>query len=191
MKWNSIDLFIKTINEMSTSVIRLNTSLQETVLEQLNQQMGVEAHSSAVYLSMAAWCYAQGLNGCGDFFKKQSGEEREHMLKLFDYIVDAGALPVSPDVIHVEKSFAGLREVFVKALEMEIAITHNFNRMTEFCHKHKDFQTARFIQWYLDEQFEEEQQARRCIEIFDLVGPQNGLFEIDRQIRHMFEKKDA
>lgn len=176
---------------MSTSVIRLNTSLQEGVLEQLNQQMGVEAHSSAVYLSMAAWCYAQGLNGCGDFFKAQSGEEREHMLKLFDYISDAGALAISPDVIHVEKSFTGLREVFVKALEMEIAITNNFNRMTEFCHKHKDYQTAKFLQWYLDEQFEEEQQARRCIEIYDLVGPQNGLFEIDRQIRHMFEKKNV
>lgn len=168
---------------MGTSVIRLKTSLQESVMEMLNEQIGMEAHSSASYLSMAAWCYAQGLNGCGDFFRKQSDEEREHMLKLFKYIADAGGLPVSPEVTKIERSFEGLRDVLVKALEMEINITHSFNRITEHCHKLKDFQTARFVHWYLDEQFEEEQQARRAIELFDLIGTEHdGLYRIDKAI---------
>lgn len=168
---------------MSTSVIRLKTSLQDSVLDMLNEQMAMEAHSSASYLSMAGWCYAQGLVGCGDYFKKQSGEEREHMLKLFDFVADAGGLPVSPEVTKIERGFEGLRDVLVKALEMEIAITQNFNRISDHCYKVKDYQTARFLHWYLDEQMEEEQQARRCIEIYDLIGTEDGgLYRIDKEI---------
>ena len=168
---------------MSTSVIRLKTSVQESILELLNEQIGMEAQSSAAYLSMAAWCYSQGLNGCGAYFKIQSGEERDHMLKLFDYIVDVGGLPVSPAIARVEKTFEGLRDILVKALEQEISITQSFNRITEQCHKAKDYQTAKFLQWYLDEQLEEEQQARRCIEIYDLIGTEDGgLYRIDKEI---------
>jgi ferritin len=105
------------------------------------------------------------------------------MLKLFDFIADAGGLPVSPDVNKIERSFEGLRDLLVKALEMEISISQNFNRITDHCHKVKDYQTARFLHWYLDEQLEEEQQARRCIEIYDLIGTEDGgLYRIDKEI---------
>jgi ferritin len=168
---------------MNTSVIRLKTSLQDSVLDLLNEQMAMEAHSSASYLSMAAWCYAQGLTGTGDYFKKQSAEEREHMIKLFDFIADAGGMPVSPDVTKIDRSFEGLRDILVKALEMEISITLNFNKISDHCHKVKDYQTARFLHWYLDEQLEEEQQARRSIEIYDLIGTEDGgLYRIDKEI---------
>jgi ferritin len=176
---------------MSTSVIRLKTSIQDSVLDMLKEQIGMEAHSSAYYLSMSAWCFAQGLNGSGEYFKKQSGEEREHMLKLFDYIVDVGGLPVSPAIPKVEKNFEGLRDILVKALEQEISITQSFNRITDHCHKVKDFQTARFLQWYLDEQLEEEQQARRAIEIYDLIGTEDGgLYRIDKEIIKMKNHED-
>jgi ferritin len=168
---------------MSTSVIRLKTSVQDSVLDLLNEQIAMEQHSSSTYLSMAAWCYSQGLNGSGDYFKIQSGEEREHLLKLFNYIVDVGGLPVSPDVTKIPKNFEGLRDILVKALEQEISITQSFNRITDQCHKVKDYQTAKFLQWYLDEQIEEEQQARRCIEIFDIIGTEDGgLYRIDKEI---------
>src|SRR6187551_837150 len=95
----------------TTSILRQKTSLQESVLDILNKQMGVEAHSSALYLSMSAWCYAQGLRGCGEFFRKQAAEEREHMMKLFNYIAHAGALAVSPEVTNVSRGFEDLRSI--------------------------------------------------------------------------------
>jgi len=173
----------------TTSVLRQKTSLQDSVLDILNKQMGVEAHSSALYLSMSAWCYAQGLRGCGEFFKKQAAEEREHMMKIFNYIANAGALAISPEIGKVERGFEDLRSVLVMALDQEIEITENFNRMTEHCQKVRDFQTSRFLQWYLEEQFEEEQQARRCVEIFDLMNAKDALYDIDREI-HNLRKKD-
>lgn len=173
----------------TTSILRQKTSLQDSVLDILNKQMGVEAHSSATYLSMSAWCYSQGLRGCGEFFRKQAAEEREHMMKIFNYIADSGALAISPEISKVERGFEDLRSILVMSLEQEIMITENFNKMTEHCQKVRDYQTARFLQWYLDEQFEEEQQARRCIEIFDLMNNKDALYDIDREI-HNLRKKD-
>jgi ferritin len=168
---------------METSVIRLKTSLQDSVLALLNQQIAMEAHSSSTYLSMAAWAYTQGLNGVGDYFKTQSHEEREHMLKIFDFLVDAGGMPVSPEVTKVQRNFEGLRDLLVQALEQEISITQSFNNISDHCLKVKDFQTQRFLHWFLDEQLEEEQQARRCIELYDLIGLDNGgIYKIDKEI---------
>jgi len=173
----------------TTSILRQKTSLQESVLEMLNQQMAVEAHSSALYLSISAWCYAQSLRGCGEFFRKQADEEREHMMKIFHYITHAGALAISPEVSNIERNFTDLRSALVMALDQEIQITENFNKITEHCQKARDYQTARFVQWYLDEQYEEERQARRCIEIFDQMNAKDAIFDIDREI-HDLKKKD-
>ncbi len=169
----------------TTSILRQKTSLQESVLDILNKQMAVEAHSSALYLSMSAWCYAQGLRGVGEFFRKQAAEEREHMMKIFHYITHAGALAESPEVTDVERKFSDLRAILVMALNQEIMITENFNKMSEHCQKVRDYQTAKFLQWYLDEQYEEEQQARRCIEIFDQLNPKDALYDIDRAIHDL------
>lgn len=178
------------MNNPKTSVIRLKTSLDDSVHELINKQIAMEAHSSATYLSMAAWCYDQGLNGTGDFFKAQSGEERGHMIKLFDYLVDAGGLPESPEVKGIEKNFEGLRDMLVSALQQEIAITQSFNNISDHCHKVKDFQTARFLHWFLNEQLEEEQQARRCIELYDIIGTEEGgLFRIDKEIIKLKENR--
>lgn len=169
----------------TTSILRQKTSLQESVLDILNKQMAVEAHSSALYLSMSAWCYAQGLRGVGEFFRQQAAEEREHMMKIFNYITHAGALAESPEVTDVERKFSDLRGILVMALDQEIMITENFNKMSEHCLKVRDYQTAKFLQWYLDEQYEEEQQARRCIEIFDQLNPKDALYDIDRAIHDL------
>lgn len=169
----------------TTSILRQKTSLQESVLEMLNQQMAVESHSSALYLSMSAWCYAQGLRGTGEFFRKQSDEEREHMMKIFHYITHAGALAVSPEVKDIERNFMDLRALLVMALEQEIQITENFNKISEHCQKVRDYQTSRFLQWYLDEQYEEEAQARRCIEIFDQLNYKDAIYDIDRAIHDL------
>ncbi len=167
----------------TVSVIRKKTSLQDSVLDLLNKQMVKEAYSSSLYLSMSAWCYEQGLENSGKFFKKQSAEEREHMMRIFDYITDMGALAISPEVPKVESSFKNLRSVFELALESEISITESFNQMTEHCHKVRDFQTVKFFDWFLNEQMEEEQQARRCIELFDIIGAENGgLYKIDKEV---------
>ncbi|MCS7005737.1 MAG: ferritin [Cytophagales bacterium] len=165
------------------SLTRLKTSLQDIIQDILNKQMVMEAESSAMYLAMSAWCHQQGLIECASYFKKQSGEEREHMLRIFDYICDMGGIAISPAVAEVKHEYSSLKEVLETALEQEIKITESFNRIVDTCIKAKDYQTVKFCDWFLEEQMEEEQQARRALEIHDLIGTENdGLFKIDHQI---------
>jgi ferritin len=165
------------------SALRMKTSLQEGVLDMLNEQMKMEAHSSALYLSMSAWCHDQGLIETGDYFKRQSEEERSHMLKIYDYIIDMGGRAISPEVTNIQTDFSDLKDVLETALEAEIKITDSFNRMTGACMKMNDFQTVKFFDWFLNEQMEEEDQARRTIEIYELIGTElDGLYNIDREI---------
>jgi ferritin len=173
---------------MKVSELRKRTSLQDSIIDLLNNQIAMEAHSSAMYLAMSSWCHANGLEGIGKYFRKQSGEEREHQMKIFDYLVDMGVQAISPEVKNVKNNFDDLKDILNQALDAEIQITESFNRMTEACHKAKDFQTAKFIHWFLEEQMEEEKQARRCLELYELIGTSNdGLFKIDHQIAKLSE----
>ncbi|MBC7450456.1 MAG: ferritin [Cytophagales bacterium] len=168
---------------MNVSELRKQTSLQQSIVDLLNMQIGMEAHSCASYLAMSSWCEYNGLEGAGSYFRKQSNEEREHQLKIFDYLVDMGAYALSPDITNVENHFDDLKAIFDKALEMEISITASINKISAACHAENDFQTAKFLHWFLEEQMEEEKQARRCIELYELIGTANdGLFNIDHQI---------
>lgn len=170
-------------------MLRLKSSLQESILDLLNNQIKMEAHSSAAYLAMSAWCHEQGLIECGDYFKQQSNEEREHMLKIYDYIIDMGGKAISADVSNIKHDFSDLKELLDTALEMEISITDSFNKMSATCIKNSDFQTLRFFDWFLDEQKEEEDNARRAIEIYELIGTElDGLFKIDHQIAKLGNK---
>lgn len=165
------------------TLLRMKTSLQESVQDMLNKQIEMEAHSSAVYLGMSSWCHEQGLIKTGAYFKKQSNEEREHMLRIYDYMIDMGARAISPTVVDVQNDFSDLKSLLELYLEMEIKITESFNKMTGACIKSNDFQTVKFFDWFLNEQIEEEDNARRTLEIYELIGTElDGLFKIDHQI---------
>jgi ferritin len=164
-------------------LLRLRTSLSEEIENLLNEQMKVEAHSSAVYLAMSSWCNRNGFDGSAGYFLKQSGEEREHMLKLFNYVNDLGGRAVSPEITNIPQDYDSFRSVFEIALEQEIFVTQQFNRMADSCLKAKDFMTFQFIQWFLKEQIEEEYIARRALELFEVIGEEGvGRFEIDKRI---------
>lgn len=164
-------------------LLRLRTSLTEEIEILLNEQIKVEAHSSAVYLAMSAWCNQNGFDNSAKYFQKQSGEEREHMLKLFEFVSDMGGRAISPEIINIPHEFESFRGVFEAALQQEIYVTQQFNRIADRCFKAKDFMTFQFIQWFLKEQIEEEYVARRALELFEVIGEEGtGRWEIDKNI---------
>ena len=143
----------------------------------------MEARSSANYLAMASWCDRNGFDNSADFFYKQSDEERGHMLKIFKFVSDLGGRAISPEIVNVGQEFESFREIFEKALEQEIAVTQSINRIVDKCHKAKDFTTVTFLQWFLNEQIEEEYVARRALELFEVIGEEGvGRYMIDQEI---------
>jgi len=164
-------------------LLRLKTSLSEEIEQILNEQVKVEAHSSAIYLAMSSWCDDQGYDFSAAYFAKQADEERTHMLKLFHYINDRGGKAISPEITNVPKDFESFRGVFELALEQEMHVTAQFNNIADKCFKAKDFVTFQFIQWFLAEQIEEEYVARRILEMFDVIGEEGtGRWEIDKHV---------
>ncbi|WAC09402.1 ferritin [Dyadobacter pollutisoli] len=164
-------------------LLRQRTSLKEEIEILLNNQVKMEAEASAKYLAMASWCDRNGFRNSAKYFMKQSGEEREHMVKIFNYLMFVGGTAVSPEVPAVKQEFASLRSVFETALQSEIAVTQSINRIVTQSRKEEDYATENFLQWFVSEQTEEEDNARRAIELFDVIGEAgSGLYLIDKAI---------
>lgn len=151
-------------------LVRQKISINVDIMDMLNEQISKEAHSSAAYLAMASWCDHNGLNNSAKFFYDQSGEEREHMLRIFKFINDNGGTAYSPEVKNVLHDFNSLQEIFESALDQEIMITKSIHNIVHKCRKVQDLASENFLQWFVQEQMEEENKMRRVLEMFDLMG---------------------
>ncbi len=161
-------------------ILRRHHILNDVIVDILNRQIKMEAHSSAAYLAMAAWCDVRGYDNSAEFFFNQSDEERKHQLKLFHYLADMECDAISPAVGESQHEFGSLREVFEKALEMEMAVTDSIHEIMGVCRKNNDEATEEFMRWFVQEQIEEEYIARRALELFDVLGEDKlalGMFE--------------
>jgi ferritin len=164
-------------------MIRMKTSLSEEIESLLNNQVKMEAKSSAIYLAMAAYCDQLGFENSSEFFFNQAEEERQHMLKIFKYIADAGGTPSSPEVTDIPQEFESFRGVFESALEQEIEVTKSINKILSMAYSEGDHATANFLQWFVKEQQEEEFTARKRVELFDVIGEEGiGRYMIDQKI---------
>ncbi len=161
-------------------ILKRHQVLKEVIVASINRQIKMEAHSSAAYLAMAAWCDVRGYDNSADFFFKQSEEERKHQLKFFHYLCDMECDAISPTVGESQHDYGSLREVFEKALEHEMAVSESIHEMVGECRKLNDIATEEFMRWFVQEQIEEEYVARRALELFDVLGEDKialGMFE--------------
>ncbi|WP_445709860.1 ferritin [Flavobacterium sp.] len=165
-------------------LLRTNTSLHEGVEKLLNLQSKIESDASAKYLAMAAWLDRNGYECTAEYMYKQSEEEREHFLKVFKYITEMGGIAITPSVSEVQQEFASFREVFEIALQNEITVTHAVNKVIAKCRLENDYATEEFMMWYVKEQREEERNARRALELFELIDEDSatGKFQLDKEI---------
>ena len=168
---------------MEKQIITTNRSLTLETEKLLNDQVAKEDFSSAYYLSMASWCDKSGYANAAEFLYRHADEERQHMLKFFHYINEAGGHALQAELTGIEHNFKNLREVFELVLAHEISITQSINEIVDHCFAIKDFTTFQFLQWFVTEQREEETIARRALELFDIIGEEGvGLWTIDQEL---------
>lgn len=152
----------------------------------------MEAEASAKYLAMASWCDRNGFKNSASYFLRQSDEERGHMLKIFNYLLTVGGTAVSPSVPEVEQEYPSFRSIFEAALKSEISVTHAINRIVTASRAEEDYATENFLQWFVTEQIEEEDNARRALELFDVIGEEGtGRYQIDKAIGKLGGAADA
>ncbi|MGB7842013.1 MAG: ferritin [Salinimicrobium sp.] len=166
-------------------LVRQKIGINVDIMDLLNEQISKEAQSSAAYLAMASWCDTNGFNNSAEFFYQQSSEEREHMLKIFHFINDNGGTAYSPKVENISHEFSSLQEIFETALDQEIEVTKSINNIVAKCRKVQDFASENMLQWFVNEQMEEENTMRRILELFDIMGTDGiALKLIDERIQH-------
>lgn len=164
-------------------IMRAKCLISSEIETLINQQIKKEAHSSAIYLSMASWCNQHGYDFSSEYFFKQSEEERQHQLKFFKYVLDMGGNAISPDISDIKTEYNSFREVFEEALDQEIAVTQSIKNIAARCHKEQDYVTLEFLNWFFREQREEEYKARRALELFDVIGEEGtGRWQIDKHV---------
>lgn len=156
--------------------------ISKKMKSKLNRQINKEFYSSYLYLSMSAWCKASGYNGAANWFQLQHDEERTHAFKIYNYLLDQGS---KIELLKIEQPkfiYTSLLECFEDSLEHERLMTQSFNELSDLAIKEKDHATYGLLQWFVQEQIEEESSVSEIISRVKLVGDGNGLFMIDSEL---------
>lgn len=165
--------------------------LSEKMKQGLNAQVALEAQSSQTYLAMASWAEIQpGLDGVTAFFYRHSHEERMHMLKLIAFINERGGFAIIPPLAQPVLTYPSLKHAFNSLSQHEKEVSASINDLVDVALREKDFATHNFLQWYVAEQIEEEQLARKLNDKLDLIADdKSGLYLFDRDILNVGQPK--
>lgn len=157
--------------------------LKKNVQNALNKQVKIEGESSQYYLYMASWSENKGYPGSAEFLYRQSADERFHMLKLIRYINERGGTAEVPALKQPNVEIKNLAFIFKDLLKQEISVTQSIEEVVELTLKEKDYVTHNFMQWYVEEQLEEEDLARTLNDKLTLIGnDKGGLYLFDRDL---------
>ena len=144
--------------------------ISDKINEIINEQINKEFFSGYLYLSMSAYLKELGLFGFSSWLKKQAKEEVEHGLKLFDYLIERNSFVTLKQIKTPEFEFNGIISIFNKILEHEKCITESVMKVAKLAEEECDRTTLSFIDWFIDEQVEEEQTVRDIIKRLELFG---------------------
>jgi len=156
-------------------------NMKKEIEEILNAQIEKEGYSSHLYLAMASWADANGFAGTSAWLYTQAEEERTHMLKFVKYINERGGKATIGALQTPPAEFNSIKEIFKLVLEHEEMITNSINEIVAVCQQQKDFTTQNWVQWFVNEQIEEERNARTILDKLNLIGD-GSLYLFDRDI---------
>jgi ferritin len=167
-------------------------AIPAAVLAELQRQMNHEIGAAHSYTALAVWCVDQNLKGFGRYFYKQSAEERAHAQKFMDHLLDRGVVPVLTEVPAPRTKFKTLLDVARHARSMEQANTAGVNRAYEAAIKGRDYPSQVLLQWFVNEQVEEENWADEMVERVEGASSAGGAGYLDRHIeRYLTEPTHA
>jgi ferritin len=157
--------------------------LSKKMQDALNEQIKEELFSSYLYLSMAAYSESINLPGFAHWMQVQSGEELEHAMKFYGYIHGRGGRVILQALDQPAVEFGGPIDLFEKTLAHEQHITGRIHRLYALAVEEKDYASLSILQWFVDEQVEEERTASEILELLKVVGDKGqGLIILDRQL---------
>ncbi len=145
-------------------------SLNSKIEEALNQQIQSEFYSSYVYLSMSGYSDSQNLPGFAAWMRAQSEEERGHAMRLFDYVQNRGGRVRLGSIAQPQLDFESPRVMFEEALRQEQSVTRTIHELYRLAQEEKDYPTEVELQWFVQEQVEEEKTIQDILAQLAMIG---------------------
>lgn len=157
--------------------------LSQVMQDAINEQVNNELFASYSYLSMSAWCEHQQFVGCAKWMRIQSDEEREHALKLQDFLLARNCRVMLKPIAQPSVNFDSVAAVFEQALAQEQIVTEQIDNLYELAFNEKAFAALVELEWFITEQVEEEKTAREIVHKFNLVKEDPAsLLDLDRDL---------
>lgn len=157
--------------------------LSKKMEKMINDQMNFEIYSGYIYLAMGAYMDSIDLPGFANWMKVQWQEEFFHATKMYNYLVERGGRPVFSEVPVPPKDWKSVKAAFEHALEHEQIVTGRINDIMTAAIKENDHATRSFLNWYVDEQVEEESSVDAIIKKLKLMKESgHGMFMLDKEL---------
>src|SRR3954452_2284579 len=157
--------------------------LNEVMQQAVNDQINNELFAMYSYLSMSAYCEHKQFRGCARWMRLKRDEEKVHALRLYDFLINRqGRVKLRP-IAEPQFDFASVPDVFQKAFEQEQHVTRQINSLYEMAFNEKAFAALVELEWFINEQVEEEKTARDIVYKFQLVkNDPAALLDLDREL---------
>jgi ferritin len=166
----------------------MNTNrLSKTIEAALNAQMTKEAHASQIYLSYASWADHEGFGGVANFLFRHAQEERNHMMKILEYILKRGGEVKVIAIPAPDANPTSVHNCFEKVFAQEVDNTEAIYKLVKMSFAEEDWATWNFMQWFVKEQTEEETLALNLLDKIKIAGGEkinsNSLYSLDRDLQ--------
>lgn len=157
----------------------INKKLEEA----FNKQINAEFYSAYLYLSMSSYFEKENFSGFAKWMRVQFEEEQFHALKMYDYVIERGGV-VKLDAIERPKTdWESIIDVFEDTLNHERLVTSLINEVADVADEVKDRAALSFLQWFIDEQVEEESNAENILNQLKFIdGKGHGVLMLDREL---------
>jgi len=153
--------------------------LSDKMVVELNAQLGRELSAANQYLSMAIYLDDRSLKELSAFFYAQADEEREHAMKFLHYLLHANSMPVIPAIPEPIAAFESIEQIAQMGLEQEQEVTRCIHELVDLALSEKDHTTNRFLQWFVEEQLEEE---ATFSELLDVIRQTENLLLVEQYV---------
>ena len=137
--------------------------ISKTLEKAINEQIKNEFDNSFLYLSIASWCEANDFYGFAEWNKKQFEEEQQHGLKFYNYLFERGGKVEVKEVEKPQQNWKNILNVYEDILKREQETTKHIYKLYDLAKKENDYMTMNLLNWFVEEQVEEESNASTMI----------------------------
>lgn len=156
--------------------------ISETMNKKLCEQIANEFNASQVYLAMACMFEGKALGLLTKYFRKQTEEEREHALKILDYVLEVGGTVELHPLPAPRQEYPTVLGAIEAALEHEKKVTQQIHDLCTLAESEKDYGTRNFLNWYVEEQIEEVSSMQQLADVARMCG--EALLQLEMYVSH-------